>query len=157
MVNKRDSIKIMNKRQKSKILALSPKHGQKRGWIRIFEAAIAIFLIVIAILVILTSDALNRNDFSQEIYNAEIFILRDVQLNSSLRAEIISSGITPPVEWDSASFPANLKNRIENKTPSYLNCSAKICDTSDLCLLTDAEGKSIYAENVIITATNTEY
>lgn len=130
---------------------------RKKGWIRILEAVTAIFLIAIVVLIILTNSSVKESNSSQEIYNAEIFILRDVQLNSSLRAEIISSGITPPVEWDSASFPSQTKARIIEKTPSYLECEAKICDTSDLCLLTDDEGKNIYAENVIITATNTEY
>jgi len=146
-----------NKRKKSKILAFLSMPGQKKGWIRIFEAVLAIFLIVIAVLVLLTNSALKREDFSQEIYNAEIFILRDIQLNNSLREEIIDSGLALPIEWDSANFPSQTKARIIEKTPSYLECKAKICDTNDLCLLTDAEGKSIYAENVIITATNTEY
>ena len=128
----------------------------KKGWIRVFEAITAIFLIAIVVLIILANSTVKEDNFFKEIYNAEIFILRDIQLNNTLRTEIINVA-TLPTEWDSVSFPSLTKARIINKTPSYINCSAKICDTGDTCLLAGAEDKSIYAENVIITATNTEY
>src|SRR3989338_10129020 len=94
----------------------------KKGWIRVFEAITAIFLIAIVVLIILTNSTVKEDNFFKEIYNAELFILRDIQLNNTLRTEIINVA-TLPTEWDSVSFPSLTKARIINKTPSYINCS----------------------------------
>ena len=69
----------------------------KKGWIRVFEAITAIFLIAIVVLIILANSTVKEDNFFKEIYNAEIFILRDIQLNNTLRTEIINVATLPTI------------------------------------------------------------
>jgi hypothetical protein len=133
--------------------------SQKKGWIRIFEAVVAIFLIAIVVLIIVSSGAIKNGKFSVEAYNAEVFILRGVELNNTLRQEITDTGASEIVYWDSG-FPINTKNQIINKTPSWLNCISNICPPGDSCLLTESQRESlgntnIFSEAILIfTSTN---
>ena len=68
-----------------------------------------------------------------------------------------------PVEW--SEFEANgleeVKQYIENRTPRYLDCQAKICMLEDACLLNQETQqqikKEIYAHATGITATKEIY
>ena len=126
----------------------------KRGWIRVVEALTAILLLAGVFLVAINQGRGEDTSFSERIQNSEAAILRDIQLNNTLRAEIIAT--SGAIEWDSGNFPAQTKAKIIEKTPDYLNCTAKICATGDLCLPA-AQDKTIYAESVIITSTLQTY
>ncbi len=127
----------------------------RKGWIKIVEAFVAILLVAGVLLIVVNRNSNNSTaDLSDRIYNAEISIIREIQVNVSLRNEIVS--LIPPVEWDSSSFPANIKNLIISRTPNYLDCVAKICDTSDACFLTAYTDKDTYAQSGIISGTQTE-
>ena len=127
---------------------------EKRGWIRIIEAFVMILLITGILLIVLNKGYILKNDNSQEIYENEQWILREIQLNNSLRQEILNIGVLP-VEWDN--FPENVKNKIISETKSYLNCEAKICDLNDVCVLSEISDKDIYVQKVIITTTLEKY
>jgi len=129
----------------------------KKGWIKIVEALTAILLIAGVVLIAIQQSRGTKEDIFQRVHNDQIAILRDIQLNNSLRADVIDPTKTPPIEWSSVDFPASIKSRIVAKTPNYLNCSAKICVPEDVCLLTDKYDKTIYSESVIITAVNNNY
>ena len=132
--------------------------NNKHGWIKIVEAMTAILLIAGVVLIAINQSRGIEEDIFSRIHNNQISILRDIQLNNSLREEIANSTITPPIEWSEFDLLANkTKTRIIEKTPNYLECEAKICEIGDLCPLTSVDSKSIYAETVIIAATNTEY
>lgn len=129
----------------------------KRGWIKVTEAVIAILLLIAIILVALKEDIPQNETKEQEIHNAQRAILREIQLTESLRDEII--GTDDEVEW--ADLPAGTKSKIEDETPVTLDCVAKICSPSDECILPDGiapestDEENIYVETVMIT-TNTE-
>jgi len=125
----------------------------KRGWIKIVEALVAILLISGVVLIAITQSRGAKEDIYSRIHNDQIAIIRDIQLSNSLRTEII--GTSGTIEW--ADFPAQTKARIIEKTPNYMNCSAKICSTDDICVLSGNEDKAIYAESVIISATLETY
>ncbi len=125
----------------------------KRGWIRIVEAFIAVLLIAGVVLIILDKGYLKKEDISPEVYDAELKILKEIQLNNTLRENILTASPLP-VNW--SNFPQSVKNKIINDIPSYLNCSAKICGIEDICTIDGNLGKDIYAQSVIITTTLTE-
>ena len=130
---------------------------KKKGWIRILEAVFAIFLISIIALLVTSGGTTKDGKFSVETYNAEVFILRAVQLNNTLRQEI--TGTNGVVYWDSG-FPINTKNEIMNQTPSWLDCMSNICPPGDTCLLTDSqkasfENRDIYAESILVNTAKT--
>lgn len=126
----------------------------KKGWIRIVEVFVAILLIAGVVLIVIKQDQTERNDSSSTIYNSMVSVLRDIELNNSLRNEIVNiQDSSLPVEWSefNVSAPQTLA-RITGKTPSYLECVGKSCATDDVCLLSQTQNKTIYAESVIISS-----
>ena len=126
----------------------------KRGWIKIVEAFVAILLIAGFVLTILNKGYIKKDDSSSEIYNIEITILQDIQSNNSLRQEILNTNPLP-VNW--SDFPPNVKNKIILDPPAYLECEGKICELSDSCLLEKSIDEDIYSRSVLITSTLTNY
>ena len=130
----------------------------KRGWLKVVESFIAIMLVMAIVLVVISNTDTRKDDASLEFYNTEKSILKEIQLNSTLRSEIIN---TPEgTEGGETGFPEQTKLKIEERTPSQIDCAAKVCSPSDICLLTDdkitelgIKEKDIYVESVIITST----
>lgn len=129
----------------------------KRGWIRIVEAFLAVLLIG-AVLVIIINQQNNSQQInpSTGIYNYEVYILRTIELNDSMRDEILTiSNPNLPVGW--GVFPLDIKNKITNLTLSSLYCQAQICLTNDTCQFELKLSKDVYAQSIFITATNNNY
>ncbi len=125
----------------------------KKAWIRIIEAFVAILLISIFLLIILNQNHIEKKDFSSEIYENQVSILTEIELNSSLRNEIL--GLTNlPVKW--TNFPEDIRKKINEKKLDYLICEAKICVSGSECL-EEFGAKDIYVKSVIITANLTDY
>lgn len=127
----------------------------KRGWIKIVEAFVAILLVAGVLLVVVSEGYLGEKDISSTVYDAEISILREIQLNDSLRKDILNAGALP-IGWDNANFPLSVKNKIINRAPNYLDCEAKICGLNKTCESYAYPGKEVYAQPVIIMSTLTE-
>jgi hypothetical protein len=126
--------------------------NNKRGWIEILEAFISVLLVAAIILIAINKGNISGEDASTKVYNVEISILREIQTNDNLRAEI--SGIensTIPVEWED--FPSSLKEKIIERTPTYLECVGKICNLDEICSLLEKKSKSVYSQSVIISST----
>lgn len=130
---------------------------RKKGWIRIVEAFSTI-LIITGILLI----ALNRgpapDETAQRIYDREYFILREIQLDDSLRTNILDAGIG--VEGDN--LPAAVLSKINERTPANLECAGKICETSEECILdseitTFPSNKDLYVKAAFISADLNSY
>jgi hypothetical protein len=126
--------------------------NNKRGWIEILEAFISVMLVAAIILIAINKGNISGEDASTKVYNVEISILREIQTNDSLRAEI--SGIensTIPVDWDD--FPPSLMAKIIERTPNYLECTGKICNLDTTCRMDEKQSKSVYSQSVIISST----
>ena len=123
----------------------------KKGWIRIAEAFIAV-LLVIGIAIIVVGGGIQIEGTSEKVYDIEISILREIQLNNTLREEILLTDEI--IKWDdfSAQVPKT-KNKIQNKMVNWLECVAQICFPENPCLLEGESEKSIYAQSVLITST----
>ncbi len=131
----------------------------KRGWIEIVEAFVAILLIAGVVLIILNQSYLSKSDISEKVYNVEVFILREIQTSDHFRQEISDAEEPLPIEWEDDRFPQDVKEKIIERTPDYLNCTAKICNLNETCSLRRTEeiekqikDKDIYAQSVSITA-----
>ena len=137
------------------------KRKDKRGWLKIVEAFIAMMLITVVLLNVVSE----RTDFltqgSQEsIYETyredQISILRNIQLNNSMRNSII--GIPDSeldVNW--SEFPTPIKKSMEKNIPEYLNCSAKICSLESVCEKQKNINKDVFVEKRGIFSNLTEY
>jgi len=119
-----------------------------RGWIKIVEAFIAILLIAGTLLIVINQGYIGRTNISSKIYEMEVSVLREIELNDMLRNEILA--VSLPTKWDE--FPANVKNKIKNRIPDYLECTAKICEMDKICALDEYVDKDVYVQSVAITA-----
>jgi len=125
----------------------------KRAWIRIVEAFVAILLVAGVLLIIIDKGYIQKKDISSEVYDAEFSILKEIQLNDTLRKDVLNAG-SPPINW--SEFPPSVKNKITNNIPNYLDCEAKICEIEDVCTMDEYLEENIYVQSVIITSTLTE-
>ncbi len=133
----------------------------RKGWIKIVEAFTAILLVSGVLIVILGNIKTESQDTSLQVYDSEYSILRDTQLDSSLRDSILAvSDGNLPVEWENfetAGLNA-VKTNIESQIPSYLECKAKLCKINDICSLSSTPAdKSIYVESIIVSANSNIY
>ena len=127
----------------------------KKGDITLVEAFIAITLIIIVVLLILQQNTPKKETISEEIYSNEIGLLRGIQINETCRTDIINTRL--PSYWDDSSFPVKVKEEIERKKPTYLDCRAKICEINQICSLEEEIEKDIYMQSIFISADTTTY
>lgn len=138
----------------------------KRGWMKIVEAFVSILLVVGVLLIVINKGYIGR-DISTEIYDAELSILRGVQVDEILRNNILISNRSGynhlsnesalPIPWNE--FDDNeerilqgVKDKISEQVPDYLACIARICELNDECILgTQTEGE-IYTQHITIVA-----
>lgn len=129
----------------------------KKGWIEIVEAFVAILLIVGVILIILNKGYIEKRGISETVvYEVELSILREIQKNDTLRTDISNAPEPLPIEWDDERFPASVKDKIIARTPTYLECIGKICSMTEVCNLRETEEikeKDIYAQSGTIVST----
>lgn len=131
----------------------------KRGWLEIVEAFTSVLLIAGVLILIAGNFRAGNQNFSSQVYDLEHAILREIQLSNLLRTEIIS--VSPgnlPIERDDAGFPQNTKAKIIDKTPSHLECAAKLCAIPDICVSNiPPVGKDIFVQSVFIGANVDNY
>lgn len=123
----------------------------KGGWIRVVEAFVAVLLIAGIVLIILGKGYVKGSDPAEEIYEFESGLLREIQVNDTLRNETLSANPLP-VNW--SDFPTSLpllNEKIQSASPSYLSCWGRVCELSDDCFLGASIGQSVYARSVAIT------
>jgi len=133
------------------------KIRNKKAWIRIVEAFIAILLIMSVLLIVINKGYIGKNKIPLEIYEKELSILREIELNEMFRSAILNvPNTTLPVNW--SEFDSNnlgeIKNEIKNEIPDYLDCEAKVCVLHEDCILNkDFETqKDIYVQSIAIVA-----
>lgn len=137
------------------------KRSDKRGWIKIVEAFIAVLIVAGVLLLFINKGYLGsgKSDYSEKIYNAQISILREVQLDSDLREEVLNVEEVPVGSDQEGIFPVGVKTKIDERIQEYqyLECTASICELDKICpqpTSTNKE-KDVYAQAVAISAEST--
>ena len=142
---------MKNKNHRWVFRILPPKN--KKGWIRLVEAFIAIILIGGVLSIVIGEGSIEKN-ISSEVYNKENLILKKIQLNDALRASVLNAVV--PVSLDDEAFPADIKTEI-NKIPADLNCFAQICTLENPCIpseLGEENEVNVYVKSIVIAAEN---
>ncbi|MCK9596065.1 hypothetical protein M0R19_02695 [Candidatus Pacearchaeota archaeon] len=124
----------------------------RSGWIEIVEAFVSILLVVGVLLFVIGKGYIGKKDISDEVYKIEVAILREIETNDTMRQDILNANPVP-VKWEENNFPKSVYNKVIERTPNYLNCSARICNIDDLCSLEEEKEGDIYAQPVIISTT----
>lgn len=136
------------------------KIENKRGWMKIIEAFSAILIIWIVLLTIINKNDIREHDISTKAYNGEILVLRMIQLNTTLREQVISSTNLPLNSLEN-NFPSEVNSTITTKIPVFLSCLAQICTLENDCTFESQanlpKDKDIYVQGVIITSTASTY
>lgn len=121
----------------------------KKAWIKIVEAFTAIMLVAGVLLIVINQGYVKEQDISSQVYDVEVAILREIQLDENIRTEILSTSdsieiteTTSPLTW----------NKIEERMPDYLECRAKICEIGNNCEILELPDQDIYVQTVAITA-----
>jgi len=130
----------------------------KRGWVKIVEVFIAILLMTGVLMLVLTREETSDEDISLDIYQKQTELLRSIELNQSLRNDILS--VSVPVGWDDfdSSGLDEVKSEIILRIPDNLDCQAKLCIPDDACFLEGLPSdKSIYVESVFIAGNFNNY
>jgi hypothetical protein len=126
------------------------KRKNRRGWIKVFEAVIALLLIIGVVLTLINRGYLLQEDYSEEMYELQITILREIEKDNAMRVEILSS---PEIDSFSFEVPESIKEKINSRIPNYLECESKICPLNEICSLEEYPEKDVYAQSVAIAAT----
>ena len=124
----------------------------KRGWIRIVEVFISIFLITGVLVIVIDARISEERDIFLEIYDMQVSILSSIQLNDTLREDVLLSN--PPVSWENfqTSGLSLVYDRIILGTSNDFICQAKICLLDDICVLEDIESEDIYVQSLVISS-----
>ena len=113
------------------------------------EAFVAILLMAGVVLIVLDRGESSRME-SERIEDVERSILQGVQLNETLRGEILSTN--GKILWESFSgFVPKTKARIESGIPGNFECNAQICEPSDSCSLANPVRQDIFSNSVLIS------
>ena len=134
----------------------------KNAWLRIVESFTTILLIAMVLLIILNKTSISESEKAEQISDREYAILREVQLNNTLRISI--------VEWDMANEDKiiwedfsdingliPLKEMITARAPKQLICEAQLCKLSNECVFETYVEGSIFTRSAFFSATNVEY
>lgn len=134
----------------------------KKGWIRIVEAAVSILIITGVLLVVINKGYIGKKDISERVYDAQISVLREIEKDENLRDIILEVNNSElPTEWDEFTGSlATIKTRINQRMleqASYLECEAKLCELDKICVLEKYIEKDVYAQATIISANLEHY
>ena len=137
---------MANKTKNHRFLACPNRHSHlnKRGWIKIVEAFIAILLVAGVLLFVINKGYIGKADISDKVYDAEISILREIELDDNLRSQILQS------ELDEV--PQGIIDKVGQRKPDYLTCEAKLCKLDEICEMDTYIEKDVYSQSVAIAA-----
>jgi hypothetical protein len=117
----------------------------RKAWLRIVEAFLAILIIFGAVLVILAKQD-PKADIGEGVYERQRQILEIISKNDSLRSSIIAE--------DNSKVNAAISTMI----PPSWNFAINICNLDNICPNPGSyENKDVYATEVVITSTLTQY
>jgi hypothetical protein len=125
----------------------------KRGWMRILEATVAV-LIVAGVMISVYSDKINGDNADNfYFYDLQIGVLNEISSDADLRLKVLNV----VVESSSDSNFDQLSDFIEDRLPSSIGFSLRVCDLGSPCKMfsddyTATLDKSIYVEEVVISA-----
>ena len=127
----------------------------KKGWIKVMEAFIAIAILLAVLLLIVQNEKFEAKEISK-INKMQDSFLKKVQINDSLRNEILQTDELP-VQNNETGFPEKLNESTFDEFAPSIHCDTKICNHLENCYIEIEKQQNIYVKSLIILANNTEY
>jgi len=116
----------------------------KRGWIRIFEAVIAI-VILMGFAAFIIGKQVEKPDFSGSVHALLSTVLEEASGNLAVRQAVFEKNYT------------HISNFISSRLPSGLNFTINICNSTGQCPAKVRQGVEIYADDILISTNLTSY
>jgi len=117
----------------------------KKGWMKVLEAVIAITLLI-GVLIYIMSTSASRKDISGNVYEKEKFILDTISKDDVLRNDIINNN------------NANVNNTITNMIPVTWDFETMICPLDDVCSgVRRPLDKDVYSSEIVVTTNKINY
>lgn len=116
----------------------------KRGWIKIVEAFMAIILVTGIIFIILSGRVGNKFDKDEAIHNLQKTVLDEISGSEELRRAVLSEDY------------ATLRNFISTRIPGVLGFDIKVCELDKVCNL-EVYKEELYVDERVISSSLLEY
>lgn len=143
---------VMNKGEKNKRFFRSDfLIKNRKGWVKVLEVFVSILLIMGVIFFTLNKGYVRKN-LSDEVSEMELSILKQIQVNNSLREIVLNAEIPSNFTDFNSSELLQIKNLVDKSKLSNLDCQTKICSLEEICITDEDTNKEIYAESVVISA-----
>ena len=121
----------------------------KKAWIRVVEAVVAIMIIMTVALIVITRQPVS-GDFEDEIFEKQMRILDIISSKEDLRALIVQSN-------EEEKIIPEIDNAIKEIAPANWKFSTKVCELDNICKNPkDVEGE-VYVAERLITSTLENY
>lgn len=130
---------------------------KKKGWIKLAEAFISILIIGSLLAVMITERRGLQEDFSHRIEVHQTSLLNLIQINETIREEVLEL-VDIPKESGEVGFPPVLNSTLSSINTNLIECFYKICAPGEDCLLENMPNeKEIYINSRIISANQEVY
>jgi len=117
----------------------------KRAWLRILEAFMAVTVILGVVLVVINPKANNEEFDKQEITVLQASLLESIAKDDKLKQDIINNNLASVYDYVGRIMPFNY------------NYSVKRCLYNEICNLDFTLNTEVYADEIPIIATITNY
>ena len=121
---------------------------QKKAWLKIVEAFIAVMLIASTLLIFYSRTVESKTGIDY-LYNIEKSILQEIASDNSLRVKIVGTA-------SGCSTNPNAENEITafalTRIPENFNVGIRICEVGDICSLSSFK-ENVYSSERIVSAT----
>ena len=119
----------------------------RKGFIKIVEASIAILIVFTVIIILISRNNVSRNEDLSKLIQP---ILEEIALKNQYREKILSYNIDNPTTTD-AEIITELENFVGTRVRSGINSKVRICKGDDDCLFEGEITNEIYAGERIIS------
>jgi len=118
----------------------------KKGWLKVLEAVIAITLLI-GVLVYIMSINAPKKDISGDVYEKEKFILDTVSKNDSLRNDIMANNTY------------NINSTVVKMIPTTWDFETKICELDSICSGDSRMplNQDVFSSEIVVTTNKTSY
>ena len=126
----------------------------KKGWIKVVEAFMAIIFLlgfVMIVLMVYNNSERDRNSLQKN----NLVILNGIETQDSLRNEVFSAPF--PSYSNNSGFSPILKNYLGNNSLQGENCSLYICSLEDICNFNENIVGNVYSSEVLFFANSSSY
>ena len=127
----------------------------KRGWIKIVEAFIAVFIIMSVALFVINKSYIERRDISEKIYGVEIQLLQEI-IDKFGKIKF-NDPLNSPGENEIDDFINGEEGYTNRRVPEYLECGIGTWGTTQNWFFskTSPEDRDVYAQTLPIVETET--